>query len=345
MNSKPIVTSQFIYHELSRLNWFEVTYLPEFRNPKTLDEFYFPRDLFLSLPNGRVYIPSALKEKKEELSAFFKEYGTGLKDLIYGKALNPKVLTWVREYFAGKNLPVVEGKTSIEGGNIQFGTTLSGKKTAVIGSSSVWISCHQLFLDSPAKERYRKENLEETKQVISEEIGIDVQDLIVVPQREYHIDLEMIVSDGVVYYHDDHLALDLLDKLESSYGSREIFQQLKLSANKQNPIKAYCREVITEAGFRFKEVPGSYRISNNEKLPTLYINFMNGIFYGEGKEKRFLTNGCQPSDPLLETGLVRELQLAFDQSIEAEVVHLPWKWTQWLHQKKSGIRCATNFLP
>lgn len=346
------MTSHVIFHELSQLGigqYIEIDYMPEFRNPHALDEFYFPRDLFILLSSDTIYIPSPLTDKKDELNAYIQKNQREMNGLVYGKALNPKVQEWVHEFFSKVDDNIIKGKTCIEGGNIQFACTQSGVSKVVIGLTSLLISCHRLFSKLPSHERMKEENIDKTKQIISDELGIDLGDLVVLPHREYHLDLEMVVADGVAYYHDDQLALELLESIESRFGANKEFQEIKASAEKrakkQGPVISYCREVLTSAGFAFKEVPGHYTFSAEQQLPEIYINFMNGIFFGEGRDQFFLTNGCQSTCSLQETSLVRELQRAFEKSFEQDVRHLTWDSTRWLHSKRSGIRCATNFLP
>ncbi|MBS0652443.1 MAG: hypothetical protein JSR39_02825 [Verrucomicrobia bacterium] len=130
--------------------------------------------------------------------------------------------------------------------------------------------------------------LQLTKTVMAKELGVSDQNLVILPQKKFHLDMEMFLGSGsVVYVHDERLAQKELS--EFRHGSRPFKAKVehystgskaRTIADQENNVQ--IAGLLSQIGCKMVPVPGLFE-SDSERSR---INFFNGLRLGS----RFITN-------------------------------------------------------
>ena len=149
---------------------------------------------------------------------------------------------------------------------------------------------------APLSEKDRKEYFESaklleaklrlTKQKIAEELEVDLQDVAFIPQRGFHIDLELCaMPDGGIFLHDPQLVEDLLQSIPQKTVTKEdanlikrYISYAKKETEKNGKILQKTLQILKEHHITFECLPAVFRSS---KL-TSQLNYCNGIFLNKG---------------------------------------------------------------
>lgn len=130
--------------------------------------------------------------------------------------------------------------------------------------------------------------LQLTKTVMAKELGVSEQNLAILPQKKFHLDMEMFLGSGsVVYVQDERLALKELSEI--SYGSKAFKTKVEhySTGSKAREIADHENNVqiarlLSQIGCKMVPVAGLFE-SDSERSR---INFFNGLRLGS----RFITN-------------------------------------------------------
>ena len=134
------------------------------------------------------------------------------------------------------------------------------------------------------------------KELMAEELNIDLYDLTIVPQVMFHIDIEMFAGlDGkTLFLHDDSLALEALKGFSADDAVVNVLMkasktQLKYFAD----VYKKTVSILERSGFAVKRLPG---ILQAPEIGNAY--FMNGFFVPCFDGAHFLTNSTFQFRPL-----------------------------------------------
>lgn len=128
-----------------------------------------------------------------------------------------------------------------------------------------------------------EEQIKLTKSIISLDLGIPLDRIVFVPQRNYHIDLEMNVTpSGEVLLHDPQKVVDTVENLlikrsnteEEVQLLEEFLQEAKHEVELHAETVALIKQTLETAGFTVKLLPLSF-IAKDKKV---HLNYANGIF-------------------------------------------------------------------
>lgn len=225
-------------------------------------------------------------------------------------------------------------------------------------------SNHSKSWDEPvsAEDRiqYRKEaqilhrKREITKARMAEELEIAPDRLILIPQKFFHIDMELFFYEGTVYLNDAGMVLDTLNRIKERHVLNsetqklcdEYFEEAQLQKERFSQIQSKCIEVLQEQGLRVELLPAVM----TSKASKSALNLCNGIVIqkenlttsdGETKENEsyFLTNG--PSDPFEQEILNEVVKIIQEKQPKLKLVLTPME-PRLLFETHGGVRCRSN---
>jgi hypothetical protein len=128
-----------------------------------------------------------------------------------------------------------------------------------------------------------------TKAEMSKELGIPLENLIIIPQRNFRIDMEMFVTpEGIVVLHDDEQAEFFLENIKSkvklSKEEEKLFNTYKKVAHDNakifKPIKKQIAEILNLHKIDFQYIPGIFEDLEGGTL----LNYCNGLFLRNGRK-------------------------------------------------------------
>ncbi|MBQ4646548.1 MAG: hypothetical protein IJB79_04295, partial [Candidatus Gastranaerophilales bacterium] len=128
--------------------------------------------------------------------------------------------------------------------------------------------------------------------VISEDFSVELEDIIIIPKPEYHIDLSIRPLEyPYILVDDDKLVDENLRKLEEEFGDElkfKIFKQriknkLKEKRETYSSSDEICKK-LEEHGFIPIRIAGGYGLGN--------INFMNAIVHKNKGKLSYITNSA-----------------------------------------------------
>lgn len=166
------------------------------------------------------------------------------------------------------------------------------------------------------------------KELIAEELGVQLKNVAFIPQFRFHIDMETCVdpSGKIVYIQDEEQA--------SACCNEEVYKE---AAEERFIIfKKYTKtisEEIERIGCTVAMVPGAYEAP--EENP---INFLNGVFVPGKDSTTFITNGTSQMPELQNHFAVAmkkynpELNICFTEGTLMETI---------LSKNEGGVHCLT----
>ncbi len=122
-----------------------------------------------------------------------------------------------------------------------------------------------------------------TKALIAEELSVPLQHIAFVPQRDFHIDMDLFVTpDGTVCMHDDSEAIQFLREIKQGFMLHKthlaLLDRYSKTAHEQHAafkdIQARRLKILQDMGFRCKLLPGVFQGDDTTKT----LNYCNGIF-------------------------------------------------------------------
>jgi hypothetical protein len=142
-----------------------------------------------------------------------------------------------------------------------------------------------------------------TEELIAQELGLLLENLSIIPQSYFHIDLNICIepSTNLIYFHDELLAIDVcsnsqdkqLNEYQSAATKRKIIQ---------SKINDEMKKILQTIGYKIAPLPGVYLADGNKS-----INFMNGCFVQCKDSMTFFTNGSR-DHPELENAFEYEMK-------------------------------------
>lgn len=273
-------------------------------------------------------------------------------------------------------------KTTIEGGNCFLFLDHEGYPRAIIGELSLYFSLLVLETNGhfknveipdvkPSEESLRKaENLikddaigpeeqkiklqklaqaieaheDKTLECIAEEIQIPKENIVIVPQTNYHIDLEMVVTPlGHVLVHDDEAVIRFLATINiSNFNQEELdlyeeyMQAAQVREAKYRDFQEVRDSILSDAGLDFYKMPLIFYGRGRT------LNFCNGIFKKNEHEDvnsdfLFITTGPSFQE---ENIFYEELQRYFYNKFQIALIGTPLM-SSFLTEDTGGIHCLT----
>ncbi|MGE3534938.1 MAG: hypothetical protein AB7H48_08910 [Parachlamydiales bacterium] len=130
--------------------------------------------------------------------------------------------------------------------------------------------------------------LQLTKSIMAKELGVPEKNLIILPQKKFHLDMEMFLgSNNTVYVQDESLAQKELAKIQHGQKSfkatvEHFCQGSKARAGADQAKNQRIAELLAQIGCKMIPVPGFFE----GDWETSKINFFNGLKVGQ----KFITN-------------------------------------------------------
>ena len=186
---------------------------------------------------------------------------------------------------------VVQGKSYLEGGNVLSTCNAQGVPSAIIGSESVLITKDK-YLQSG--ENYTDE---EIMSMIAKDLGVKPENITVIPQYDFHIDMcYRPLKNGQIAVPDYELALDFLrnEGLEnqSSFTNEKLIQFLQTTADETREIRQQAIEKLKADGYEVVSLPCFAALNHTEFAKSnLQTNYMNAVCgTGADNSKFYITN-------------------------------------------------------
>ena len=235
-------------------------------------------------------------------------------------------------YHHGNFEQKIQGKTYLEGGNVLNTITAQGAPWAIIGEESLIYSLNAMQLPDT------EENRKKVKNQIATELGLDEQNIVFIPQFDFHIDMfYRPLNDGEIWVPDYETWIKYLENLDDSHFERSqkdsYIQALKELDKKSKDFQKKTIKLLQEQGYKITKIPCFTRASKKGRHKSQEINYSNGICGTTPQgEKYYITNtsGIEALDQQM-----RE----YFQSIGVDKVY-------FLHTQKAlweggGIDCLT----
>ncbi len=124
-----------------------------------------------------------------------------------------------------------------------------------------------------------------TKQIMAKELGVPLDQLIIIPQTMFHIDMELFITpNGEIVIHDDQLAIDFIENsLRKSADSLtneekclhyEFLENAKMRLKEADSIIKERNEILNNSGLTIQRLPVVFESKNSK----ICLNYCNGIF-------------------------------------------------------------------
>lgn len=202
-----------------------------------------------------------------------------------------------------------------------------------------------------------EERLDQTKQLMGQDLQVSIENLIFIPQISFHIDMDLVVTPfKKILIHKEKKAIDLLEKLQKEDGLRtgekDFFNHL-LDNAKQNlsndEVVKSIKTILRKHDLTTKTLPLKFQTDQG----GVALNLVNGIFLkaqrreknAEIKQRRIL-----PEYTFITTGISYEFetrvhQLAIEMLIEnlndeVSVETVP-SLSRFIYKYFGGVRCLT----
>ncbi|MBS0650531.1 MAG: hypothetical protein JSR93_05160 [Verrucomicrobia bacterium] len=179
--------------------------------------------------------------------------------------------------------------------------------------------------------------LQLTKSVMAKELGVPEKNVVILPQKKFHLDMEMFLgAKNTVYVQDEQLAQEALSNIH--YGSRsfkttvEHFLQGSMARAPADRAKnQQTVELLAQIGCTMVPVPGYFE-SDSE---TSRVNFFNGLKLGT----RFITNQAPHGFECLQEAFERTVRLI---DPDLHIFFAGGRTIQEILKAGAGIHCITR---
>lgn len=215
---------------------------------------------------------------------------------------------------------VIEGISYLEGGNVLNTLTKNGEPAAVIGNESLKYTMLAMELDDS------EDSVQVAKTQIAKELGIKQENLTIIPQYDFHIDMHYrALNDGQMGIPDYETGITVLNELTQNIDKKltssniqseqkEILENkkqkyLKLLAKLKEmqvataEISKAAEEELKKQGYEIVKIPCFTDIDNGKKglLGSSVenpVNYMNGVCGTSTKtgNKFYITNTSGDAD-------------------------------------------------
>jgi hypothetical protein len=164
--------------------------------------------------------------------------------------------------------------------------------------------------------------VEITRALIAEEIDVEEENILFLPQTEYHIDMELFVTpDGKIAIHDPNAVLSFLRTInydELTDEEKIIYQEIESLAYQDYEAHKDTRDMrktfrLENSGLPFCLFPGIL------KTKKTVLNYCNGIFV-KNNLPDLPDNGQQPEYYFVTTGPSRPAEQIFHRKFQ-ELIH------------------------
>lgn len=125
-----------------------------------------------------------------------------------------------------------------------------------------------------------------TKNYIANELELKSENIVFIPQTQFHLDMEMFVTPtGEVVLHDDFKALEFLDEMKSDLDAEEeeLFKDYQKAALEKayslQSIQQIRQEILSNFELKLCFLPLIFEASTKSAL-----NYCNGIFVKNGRK-------------------------------------------------------------
>lgn len=217
-----------------------------------------------------------------------------------------------------------------------------------------------LPVDEDTHKKFREEaqfvqaKLNHTRKIMAEELEIDLKNLIIIPQTQFHIDMEMLITPfGEVILNDYKEVARVLPRIRraisgliESEEAKELYELFKNSSLDDyqlfHSVTKQKLSILRENGISFQKVPLAFRSHD------VVLNLVNGIFFRKNSSDVnehhtlgsyvFVTTGgsLEEENPYLAY-LIRRIELALPQ---LEIVTLP-TMSLFIANYDGGLRCLS----
>lgn len=223
------------------------------------------------------------------------------------------------------------GTSYLEGGNVLQTLKADGSAGAIIGDMSVVYTMSVMNLENTP------ENELKAKQAIAEDLGINIENLTVIPQYDFHVDMcYRPLNDGEVAVPDYDEGIKVLQNIindsKTSKGDKLIYQRMldslitRKNDAKGAELRSGAEKSLQQAGYKLVRIPdfGDYNIN--------YMNAVGGTSNKDG-EKFLITN--KSNYPVLD----KAVEQYYNQAGVSRVYFVS---TQGALDKMGGIDCLTS---
>lgn len=188
-----------------------------------------------------------------------------------------------------------------------------------------------------------------TKRMMAEDLKIPLENIVFIPQRVYHIDMELFVTpDGRVVLHDDGLSVKFLEKTKK-VGASFFLEQAKKNAALFKGIHALQRQALKAKKIKQMSLPLSFECLERSSA----LNHSNGIFVELNESRRSLPFYKDVS-PLKKYAFVStgpsfkwekdthsRLRKLFEKKLPEILFVGVENMSRFLSKNEGGIRCLT----
>ena len=216
--------------------------------------------------NGADYRTEYLRKR---YSVYFEEDGNSTyDDMITNERFNGQGRVADEGKSFNVNLPksqLVYGTSYLEGGNVLNTLKKDGTPGAIIGEESIGYTLNVMGLDNTP------DNVKLAKKQISEDLGLNEEDITYIPQYDYHIDmLYRPLHNGDIAIPDFEEGIRIIKDMPLEEGQTEEDKEESVNlvnekATRTKKIRQEAEEMLKQAGY------------NIIRIPNIGQNYMNGV--------------------------------------------------------------------
>ncbi len=261
--------------------------------------------------------------------------------LLTPEFYNPPETLAVKDFCNASKIKGFVSEIIFEGGNMYFGKKDNGENYLMTSMPTLYLSGKYLYLKEKTKKdltykeaesffvngKFKNENgetiatnneyekdympyIEKAVKIISQDFDIKKENLIILPETNFHIDMAIRPLEyPYVLVNDDKEVDKLIKKLEKKFkfdfGARKDLKALKRNVKKHRT--RYCStekvcQKLEEKGFVPIKIAGAFGRSP--------VNFINAIVQKTNNGLTYITNSTKPSTKLYEA-----MQDIFEQNL------------------------------
>ncbi len=364
--------------------------------PKSYTVSPFIRDSGVTLFDGMRLIPYTIHEIGKILPILQKiafDYVDsfyaieGDLAMVCGKGFNQEETDFAMIMGLKYDTSFKRARTCIEGGNC-FLFMSNNQRYALVGNFSFYLSWialqEQGYFEGSLEECLENaeiayqvqkpitpEDLEKansfesqllfTKKIMAEELGVSLDNLIILPQTMFHIDTELFVTpDEKIALHDDQLAKELIENLltenENTLSNEEKILYNEFLENAEHRIEegdsilGERDEILKNSGLTIQLLPALFE----SKKSKISLNYCNGIFIEKSQsisnnnnsKRKMLQNSFYYITTGPSTPEEKRIHQCFIKHFDQTFPNFSFKGIEGLSKTmgafEGGIRCLTS---
>ncbi len=245
---------------------------------------YRSEDTAIIRSDRKVYFPYAQEENRTSLGDYYSLKRKKVSDRYQGQTYHENQWACMQDHWRFDTENLYPWTSYLEGGNVLNTLTADGEPWAIIWEESIQYTLKAMNLQDTSS------NQEQAKKQIAKDLGLSLDQIIFIPQFDFHIDMfyrplhngEIGVPDyeaWIQYLKDIHQTImSWQDTSHDNFLSvlEEKIQDLKILNKKTESFRNRANKLLESWGYRLTKIP-CFSLCWNWRKKAHPINYSNWI--------------------------------------------------------------------